>query len=147
MLTPSMTSSSGCYFFQTINFELVSELIQANVYLSNADGNQDFPDFLVSPISRSICSEESLKAIMPIIAALSQCLSTQVALVVMSLPRSCIRPEVVLRVGGWGAAQHSGSILASHPAAQGLILALPKIYFDVAEIYRRCWSEESGQKL
>ena len=57
MLTPSMTSSSGCYFFQTINFELVSELIQANVYLSNADGNQDFPDFLVSPISRSICSE------------------------------------------------------------------------------------------
>ena len=79
MLTPSMTSSSGCYFFQTINFELVSELIQANVYLSNADGNQDFPDFLVSPISRSICSKESLKAIMPIIAALSQCLSTEVA--------------------------------------------------------------------
>ena len=26
-------------------------------------------------------------------------------------------------------------------------LAFPKIYFDVAEIYRQCWLEESGQRL
>ena len=30
-------------------------------------------------------------------------------------------------VGGEGAAKHRGSILASHPAALGLILAVPKI--------------------
>ena len=37
---------------------------------------------------------------------------------------------------GWGAAYHRGSILASHPAAAGLILSVPKNFsFDVAEIY------------
>ena len=31
-------------------------------------------------------------------------------------------------VGGEGAALHRGSILASHPAAMGLILSIPKIF-------------------
>ena len=37
---------------------------------------------------------------------------------------------------GGGAALHRGSILASHPAAQGLILCIPKNFsLDVAEFY------------
>ena len=42
---------------------------------------------------------------------------------------------------------HRGSIFASHPVAPGSILCVPKIYFDVAEIYRRHWLEESGKRL
>ena len=41
-----------------------------------------------------------------------------------------------------GAGWHLGSILASRPAAQGSILGILKIYFDVAERL-----EESGQRL
>ena len=40
-----------------------------------------------------------------------------------------------------------GCILTSHPAAQGLILAFPKIHFDIDEIYRQRWLNESGQRL
>jgi hypothetical protein len=32
---------------QLIHFDLVNELIQANVYLANANGNPEFPDFVV----------------------------------------------------------------------------------------------------
>ena len=37
-----------------------------------------------------------------------------------------------------------GCILTSHPGALGLILAFPKIHF---EIYRQRWLNESGQRL
>ena len=46
-----------------------------------------------------------------------------------------------------GAARHRGRILASHKAPPGLILGIPKNYFDVAEIYQCRWLEESGQRL
>ena len=43
--------------------------------------------------------------------------------------------------------RHRGNILASHTAAPGLILGIPKAFFSVAEIYRWRWLEESGQRL
>ena len=46
----------------------------------------------------------------------------------------------------WGTLNR-GSILASDPAAPGSILGIPEVYFDVAEIYPRCWFEESGKRL
>ena len=46
----------------------------------------------------------------------------------------------------WGAAQHRGSGLASHPAAPGSIPRIPEI-IDIAEVNQRCWLEESGQWL
>ena len=42
---------------------------------------------------------------------------------------------------------HRGSIFASHPAAPGSILSVPKVYFDVADIYRQQWLEGSGKRL
>jgi hypothetical protein len=33
---------------QVIHAELINELIQANIYLANADGNQEFAEFVVS---------------------------------------------------------------------------------------------------
>ena len=36
---------------------------------------------------------------------------------------------------------------ASQPAAPGLILGVAENFFDVAEISRQRWSEESGQRL
>ena len=56
-----------------------------------------------------------------------------------------------LRLGKRGAAWHRGSILASHPAAQGSVPSIPKIFqrpnFDVAEVNQWHWLEESGQWL
>ena len=46
----------------------------------------------------------------------------------------------------WGAAQHRGSGLASHPAAPGSIPRIPEI-IDIAEVNQRCWLEESGLKM
>ena len=46
----------------------------------------------------------------------------------------------------WGAAQHRGNVLASHPAAPGSIPRIPEI-IDIAEVNKRCWLEESGQWL
>ena len=47
-----------------------------------------------------------------------------------------------------GTAYFKGCILASHPAATGLILGIPKkIFFYVAEIYQQRWLEESGKRL
>ena len=44
--------------------------------------------------------------------------------------------------------ERGGSILASHPAAPGLVLGVPKnLFFDVAEINLRHWLEERGQGL
>ena len=47
-----------------------------------------------------------------------------------------------------GAAYHRGSILASHPAAPGLIPSIPENFFigtiiDVAYVNQRPWLEES----
>ena len=33
---------------QVIHADLITELIQANIYLANADGNQEFAEFVVS---------------------------------------------------------------------------------------------------
>ena len=46
-----------------------------------------------------------------------------------------------------GGAYHRGCILASHPAAPGLIFGIPKKIFNVAETYQQRWSEESGQNI
>ena len=50
-----------------------------------------------------------------------------------------------------GVAQHSVSILASHPAALGSIPSVPKIFMrkiiDVAEVNQWHWLEERGQQL
>ena len=48
---------------------------------------------------------------------------------------------------GWGAAQHRGSILASNPAAPGLILDVPRNFLLMLLRLKDSNAQDSGQRL